>query len=418
MSSFSVWHWVILLILGGIGYAVYLIVRHERAKRTNSSAFAAGALSHESHADGLYEIVGEELRSNSLKQGLWVKAFAEADGDNAKSQAAYIRYRVAELQAARSSDVAKSAPIQQAISNRSISGWKKTTPRVVILFTWLMAVGGVFGAFLSVLGQDFDTPQSPESRRFAGQAILMAVVGIGILSAVYARRRKSMWFLIGAGVVIVALALTAFVGGIVRASKLDALLDKNPVFRALKASDPKAHDVILKQFQEGTKNKESAEQLIARAHSVLLVATLKFIPLASDDALVSYYRTQARYVEIMSKRRPELCYDVAIRKTKRPPSGLITDEQKNQELNALADLIRSSVTPLPQRPHVDPEVVVKQIAVRIKEKYGNNLENFNDPLAPGIDKSKVCEEAIIFHNEVLRLQTNEAGSVIRYLYAP
>lgn len=96
MGSFTVWHWVILLVIGGLAYAVYLTLRPERAKRTNSSTLDVGAPSHESNADGLYEIVAEELRRNSLKQGLWAKAFAEADGDEPKARAAYIRYRVAQ----------------------------------------------------------------------------------------------------------------------------------------------------------------------------------------------------------------------------------------------------------------------------------------------------------------------------------
>jgi hypothetical protein len=363
-------------------------------------------------------MVGEELRSNALKQGLWVKAFAEADGDNAKAQAAYIRYRVTELKAARSSDATNSTPIPQGTSSLPIPGWKKTTPRVVIVGTWVMAVAGVFVALIYVLGQDFDAPQSPQSLRSAGQATWMAIVGVGILSAVYARRRKPMWFLIGAGVVFVTLNIVAFVNGIVRAPTLEARFDKNPVFHALKVADPKAYDAALNQYQEGTKNKESKEQLLARLVPAIVAARLKFIPLASDYALVSYWRTQYRYIELMSKSRPDLCYEAFITGTKRPPSGLISDEQRNQELDAFAALIHSSMTPRTQRSHVDAEAVIRLIRARVETKYGNTIENFSDPLASGVDKSKVCGEATMFYNEVFQLRTNEAASVIRLLTTP
>lgn len=49
-------------------------------------------------SDELYQRVAEELRQNSIRHGLWAKAYAEADGDQAKTRAAYTRYRVAELQ--------------------------------------------------------------------------------------------------------------------------------------------------------------------------------------------------------------------------------------------------------------------------------------------------------------------------------
>lgn len=44
-----------------------------------------------------YDQVANELKDNSLIPGLWTKAYAETDGDKAKAQALYIKYRVAQL---------------------------------------------------------------------------------------------------------------------------------------------------------------------------------------------------------------------------------------------------------------------------------------------------------------------------------
>jgi len=45
----------------------------------------------------LYEIVGKELEANMLCQGTWTKAFAEAEGNDEKAKALYIKLRVAQL---------------------------------------------------------------------------------------------------------------------------------------------------------------------------------------------------------------------------------------------------------------------------------------------------------------------------------
>ena len=49
--------------------------------------------------DKFYDEVARELQEKSIIPGLWTKAFAEMDGDEAKARALYIRYRVQQLAA-------------------------------------------------------------------------------------------------------------------------------------------------------------------------------------------------------------------------------------------------------------------------------------------------------------------------------
>ena len=89
MGEFSIWHWLVLLIFGGIGYAVYRSANPKPTKPIYSQTVAPrddGRSNDQAPTnDELYERVADELRQNSLRQGLWAKAFAEADGDKAKA---------------------------------------------------------------------------------------------------------------------------------------------------------------------------------------------------------------------------------------------------------------------------------------------------------------------------------------------
>ena len=40
-----------------------------------------------------YELAYDEIESGDLKKGLWAKAFSEAEGDEEKAKALYIKYR-------------------------------------------------------------------------------------------------------------------------------------------------------------------------------------------------------------------------------------------------------------------------------------------------------------------------------------
>lgn len=149
MGSFSIWHWLVVLILGGIGYAIYRSA-HPKPIKHNYSPIAASS-GHSSSSDQtqtsaeLYERVADELRQNMLKQGLWAKAFAEADGDKAKAQAAYIRYRVAELQNTQTPS-ATDILNTQSPKPSLVRPWVRYWARMFDVYSFSL-IGGVILAF-------------------------------------------------------------------------------------------------------------------------------------------------------------------------------------------------------------------------------------------------------------------------------
>jgi len=64
------------------------------------------------HDQKLYDIVAGEIRSRFVVDGLWVRAFSDADGDEAKAKAIYIKRRVEQLKA--EAQDAKSAAFDRA----------------------------------------------------------------------------------------------------------------------------------------------------------------------------------------------------------------------------------------------------------------------------------------------------------------
>ena len=68
----------------------------------------------------LYEFAAEEIAANNIRPGLWAKAIAESDGDDAKAKARYIKLRVETMKAeadlnqhASESDRQKEADLQK-----------------------------------------------------------------------------------------------------------------------------------------------------------------------------------------------------------------------------------------------------------------------------------------------------------------
>jgi hypothetical protein len=75
--------------------------------------------------DKFYDEVARELQGKSIVAGLWTKAFAEMDGDDAKARALYIRYRVQQL--------ATEAALQQEMAARQHESAEQKREREIAL---------------------------------------------------------------------------------------------------------------------------------------------------------------------------------------------------------------------------------------------------------------------------------------------
>jgi hypothetical protein len=86
------------LVAGSIFYfgSGLLFKRNNRNwnKADNSSG---GGVHLGTFDDKFYDEVARELQEKTVVPGLWTKAFAEKDGDETKTRALYIKYRVAQL---------------------------------------------------------------------------------------------------------------------------------------------------------------------------------------------------------------------------------------------------------------------------------------------------------------------------------
>jgi uncharacterized membrane protein YdbT with pleckstrin-like domain len=65
-----------------------------------------------------YDIVADEIRSRVVVDGVWVRSFSEAAGDETKARAIYIAYRVDQLKAEESASRLEAAKCAQARARR------------------------------------------------------------------------------------------------------------------------------------------------------------------------------------------------------------------------------------------------------------------------------------------------------------
>ncbi|MDR3490715.1 MAG: hypothetical protein P4M12_01570 [Gammaproteobacteria bacterium] len=134
----------------------------------------------------LYDQVAKELNENALNPGLWTRAFAEMNGDEAKARALYIKYRVAQLgtnahqELAVTQGEANLAQRQQVI--RSIRRFG------LLIFGWIFAVLSFLSLLLGILALSDN-----RSDGAVGAMVLSVPFTVGFVLV-------AVWFFVKAGI--------------------------------------------------------------------------------------------------------------------------------------------------------------------------------------------------------------------------
>jgi hypothetical protein len=81
-----------------------------------------------SKEDDFYAKVADEISAGQLDRTLWTKAFAQADGEENRAKATYIRLRTAQLQEQEANRPDKFLPEGLAFTDSSLSYQGKTIP--------------------------------------------------------------------------------------------------------------------------------------------------------------------------------------------------------------------------------------------------------------------------------------------------
>ena len=182
--------------------------------------------------------------------------------------------------------------------------------------------------------------------------------------------------------------------------------------------DPKAYQQIRDEILDSIKNGESQEQTTARGRKVVAAFVSKYIPRASDEAVIRYMDAVAREIEELANKDPEICYQFLFPErygTSDIPQNLKPETQR-ADLAALADVIRTAAEqPQPEPDQEKGGESLKRVMDAFHQTHGDEALLLKDPFAPGIDKGKVCRLIASFYKEVLTLPKEEAGMVLRYM---
>jgi hypothetical protein len=167
---------ILLIVAGGI-YTIFVLTKTYFQQKRVGRQLAQSVKIAES---GFYQQAGEELESGEVAKGIWAKALVEADGDDAKTRARYIKHRVSAL----SMEMAKTITLHSSAHapHSEMTGYLQGEP------TEAPAVGrdskdDMYGIAVAPVGH---SPSLPSKHEPMGQGNEWSPTSIAISAAIVA----------------------------------------------------------------------------------------------------------------------------------------------------------------------------------------------------------------------------------------
>lgn len=198
---------------------------------------------------------------------------------------------------------------------------------------------------------------------------------------------------------------------------IDEPLEKIPAYQQIAKYDPDTYRQIKAEIQKSLGRGESEPQIEARIRTIVGGLVRKYLPRASDDAVVGYIDIIIQEIEELTNQSPDLCYRFLFPEQYGPIEARkhFKAETQKADLDALAKVIQTGAENSVAKEMSGYEPLVQKLVTNLKKVYGDDIALLKKPLEPGTDKEKFCKLTVAFYREALKLPKKESSLVLRYI---
>jgi hypothetical protein len=199
---------------------------------------------------------------------------------------------------------------------------------------------------------------------------------------------------------------------------IDVSLLEISAYRQIATYDPRTYQEVKVEILNSINKGENPAQAIGWSKKKVKELVNKYVPHASDEAIVRYVNGMIQEIEELASKNPDLCYQLLFpdRYGSSANTEYFKSDAERADLNALADVIRTAVEEPQQEPDKTiGEGLLKKVLGSFYEAHGEEAQLLKDPFAPRIDKKKVCNLITALYREALKLPQRDRGLLLRYM---
>jgi hypothetical protein len=192
-------------------------------------------------------------------------------------------------------------------------------------------------------------------------------------------------------------------------------LDRIGLYQVLRDKHPKAHEEILAVLRTGYVRGQSVAAMRQRIWAIILPITNKSLSSASDSALISFYQIATDEAEVYARKDPKSCEAYLKGRAEGFDPALLTPELQERELNATAELIRTSGSYFGKAiEKKEVEAVLAQLLPEARSK-GFSATDLERATQFKLDPQRNCQGLLIFLRSLLRLEDPSRIALLRFM---
>jgi hypothetical protein len=193
---------------------------------------------------------------------------------------------------------------------------------------------------------------------------------------------------------------------------------ESPAYRALKQHDRATYDRLIADFRKAAGEGKDREATVAAVREHVVKVVQSRLPTASNESVTGYMQVMLVEMKELDESGGDLCYRFLFPQVSGPidPVEHFSKETQAADLAALAEVIRTSAEnpqPVPEESAVMPQL--QAIFIDLANDHGQDIAMLQNPVAPNVDRRKICRMTQNMYTKILRLPVEESGRMLRYL---
>jgi len=196
--------------------------------------------------------------------------------------------------------------------------------------------------------------------------------------------------------------------------QVDAILRTDPFYSAVVAGTPSVREplrtAMIRAFDFG--RREDAFVAGSRLLSPLIP---KFVPRASDAAVLSFGRRLVTGLRALAAQDPDDCYRYLFPNAAGPPKRWNATADAEM-IRAARELVASAVSSNVRVEQPGTESLAPVYA-ELRARYGERLALLQQAEVPDVDRELVCRMTTDLYAEIIKLPEREAVGALRHIFA-
>lgn len=192
-------------------------------------------------------------------------------------------------------------------------------------------------------------------------------------------------------------------------------LSSYPGFRTIKQAEPAAFNSMMSNYVAALRSGQSEGEAIAFISETTGDIILKYLPAASDEAVLAM---RDNWIDILVKykdRNSEACI-AALTKVKLNYSRIFPDWGSTNQLLIVEKVISSGADKVPVP--IDEKTAesdIESVLELITAKYNDAVEVLSKPSEWSGNSQRACDILLLYYQEIAKLQDKRSANLIRYL---